>query len=223
MRILDLSHQLRPGKEEYILDIETRQIEELYPQYNRRPGEWYIIQKLTAIAHVGTHIESPFHHRRDGRDISGLDLADLVCQAIVVDFTHKKPNEAISREEMRAACERFDLRGKVFFLHTGRDKFYHDERHSHERQFPAAEAVEWLVEQGISCFAVDATGIEVKGLDHQPNHDCLFAAGIPLVENVTNLDRLSGPEFFTCILPINIVGLESCPVRVIAIEGLRFD
>jgi len=217
MKFLELSHQMEPGKEEYLLDIKTYQIEELYPQYNRRPGDWYILQKLHLNVHVGTHIESPYHHRKDGHDISQLDLNDLIGDAVKLDVRHIEPNTEISKQEIIKLAKPYDLKGKIVFLQTGRDKHYYDET-GHDRQYPSAEAVEWLVEQEISCMGVDATGIEVKGLDHQPNHSTLFAKNIPLVENVKDLDKLKSNEFRVFILPINIKGLESSPVRIIAFE-----
>lgn len=218
MKHIDLSHEMQPGKEEYLLDITTHQIEELYPQYHRRPEDWYILQEVRLNVHVGTHIESPYHHRKDGYDISQLDLNVLIGDAIKLDFRHKKPNEEISKEEIEAASAKYELKEKIVFLQTGRDKFYHDRNLGHDRQYPSIEAVKWLVEQGIKCMGVDATGIEVKGLDYQPNHSTLFASNIPLVENVTNLDKLNGTEFYVYILPLNIRGLESCPVRILAYE-----
>lgn len=219
MKIVELSHQMEPGKEEYLLDISTHQIEELYPQYHRRPQDWYILQTINLNAHVGTHIESPFHHRKDGHDISQIPLDKLIGSAVKLDFTHKKPGEIISRDELAEAAQPYQLRGKIVFVHTGRDKFYHDQFSGHERPYPSPEAIGWLVEEGISCLAIDATGIEVKGLDYQPNHQTLFAANIPLVENVTNLESLRNKEFAVYILPLNVIGLESCPVRIIAVDG----
>jgi arylformamidase len=100
MNIIDLSHQMTPGEEEYLLDIETFNIEELYPQYNRRPQDWYILQKLHLNVHVGTHIESPYHHRKDGKNLSEIPIESLIGSAVCLDFTHKVPNEVISKEEL---------------------------------------------------------------------------------------------------------------------------
>lgn len=216
MKMLDLSHKMTPGKEEYRLDLKTYSIEELLPQYNRRPEDWYILQEVHFNAHVGTHIESPYHHRKDGAKVGEIPLDHLVGSAVCLDFTHIEPNTEISKEEIMKAAEPYDLKGKILFFHLGRDKFYDDPVLGHMRQYPSEEAVHWLVEQGISCMAVDATGIEVKGLNYQPNHTTLFAQNIPLVENVTNLDKLPSPEFGVAILPLNVEGMESCPVRIVA-------
>lgn len=199
------------------VELQTHQIEELYPQYHRRPEDWYILQTVHFNAHVGTHIESPFHHRKDGLNISQIALDTLIGDAVKLDFTHKKPNDVITLEEFQAACNGIDLDGKIVFMHTGRDKFY-NKAGGHDRPYPENTVIQWLLRQKIKCLAIDATGIEVKGLDYQPNHATLFSQNIPLVENVTNLESIEGQLFKVCILPINIEGLESCPVRVVAFQ-----
>ena len=67
-RIVDLSHDLWPGKEEYGLDVESRFVDEVYPQYKRRADVWYILQDIHMSSHVGTHIEFPRHFEPNGLD-----------------------------------------------------------------------------------------------------------------------------------------------------------
>ena len=222
MKIIDLSHKLVPDNEEYKLKLDTYQIEELYPQYHRSPDDWYIVQNVEFIDHVGTHIESPYHHRKDGWDISGIPLTSLVGEGVKLEFTHKKPNERISVEELQKVAGNRIKKGDIVLFHTGRDKFYHNIEESHERPYPTSEAINWLVSRQISCVGIDCTGIEVKGINDQPNHKSLFAENIPLIENVTNLEEITEERFLVVILPVNIAGLESFPVRMIAIEQL-FD
>jgi kynurenine formamidase len=46
----------------------------------------------------------------------------------------------------------------------------------------------------------------------------LLDRGIPLVEQLAHLDQLSRPHFTALVLPIPISGLDSFPVRVVALE-----
>ena len=64
-RIVDLSHEVVPGKEEYKLELETHFVDDLLPYYKgkRDPGDWYIMQEITMWDHVGTHIEAPLRFR----------------------------------------------------------------------------------------------------------------------------------------------------------------
>ena len=70
----------------------------------------------------------------------------------------------------------------------------------------------------IACLGTDGTGLEVPGTDYQPNHIACCKAGIPMVESLTNLDKLGEERHLIIILPLPIVGLDASPVRVVAIK-----
>ena len=46
------------------------------------------------------------------------------------------------------------------------------------------------------------------------------AAGVPFIEVLKNLDELTSDTFFMSFVPLPIAGLDSCPVRAYAIEGM---
>jgi arylformamidase len=215
-RIVDLSHKLYPGKEEYGLEIETFYVQDLYPQYRVRPEDNYVITKVHITPHVGTHIEAPSHYIKGGMDVSELPLELLVGEAIVMDFTSKDKGEAITLKDIQAYHSR--LRPKdIVILKTGRSVHYRTER-AHDRPYLTNEAVKWLVEHGISCLGTDASGIEPPGVDYQINHFTLLSSNIPIIEFMNNLDQLRFDRILLFVLPWNIVGSEASPVRVIAIE-----
>ncbi len=49
-------------------------------------------------------------------------------------------------------------------------------------------------------------------------HHALLAAGIPLLEYVTNMHQLTKPVVQLFALPIKVAGAEAAPARVIALE-----
>jgi len=51
------------------------------------------------------------------------------------------------------------------------------------------------------------------------NHLLLFRAGIPLVENLAHLDKLTQDRVQVFALPVPVKGLDAFPLRVIAIES----
>ena len=215
-RIVDLSHKLCPAKEEYKLEAKRYFVDELYPQYKRRPNDWYIMNEVTFLTHVGTHIEAPYHYLKEGKDISEMPLERLVGEAVVLDFLHKKTNEAIDIKDL----ERYEQKikeGDIVLIKTGLSRFYRTDK-AHDRPYLTNEAVKWLVKKKIHCLGVDCTGIEPKGNDYQVNHETLFKNDIPLIEYLTNLDQLKKERFLIFILPVAIKKIEALPVRVIAIE-----
>ena len=59
----------------------------------RREDVWYIIQEVKMGSHVGTHIEFPYHHLKNGKSAADYPLERLVGDAVVLDLSHKKKNE----------------------------------------------------------------------------------------------------------------------------------
>ena len=72
---------------------------------------------------------------------------------------------------------------------------------------------------GIHTIATDATGLEVRGRDDQPVHVMLFENDVAMVESLTNLDQLKSTRFEILILPLPVEGMDSCPVRALALEN----
>ena len=216
-RLIDLSHDIWPGREEYGLSLESHFVDELYPQYRRRPDLWYVLQTVQMSSHIGTHIEFPRHFDRTGIDAAGFPLERLVGPACVLDFRAKADNEAITLDDLRNQGGLIRT-GDMVFLRTGR-YVHHNTPLAHHRPYLVPEATRWLVEErDVWVVGVDATGIEVKGTDHHPNHTILLKEhGRALIEAVGDLGQLPGPRFWAVVLPLKMHGLDSCPVRLLAI------
>jgi arylformamidase len=99
-------------------------------------------------------------------------------------------------------------------------RFYRTE-HAHDRPFITHEAIRWLIfEKHINLIGSDASGIELKGVPNQPNHQVLMDNGIPIIEFAAHLDQLQRERFTLFVLALAVEGLDSCPVRLVAIEDL---
>lgn len=220
-RIVDLSQLIFSGKEEYRLDLQTRMVDELFPQYHLEEGQWYVMTEVTFWSHVGTHIEAPLHFIENGPDVADLPLEQLIGPAVIVDFTHKQTNEGITLEELQTAG---DIQvGDMVIIKTGRDKLYRTPQ-AHDRPYLTVEAARWLVEdRRVALVGTDASGFEVRGDDTHPNHQMLLSNGIPIIEHMTNLSALTSDRVTMIALPWKVRGLDSCPVRVIAIEDGKDD
>ena len=222
-RIVDLSHVMTPGAEEYGLALESRFVDEVYPQYRRRADVHYILQTIQMSSHVGTHIEFPRHFDPEGLDAASYPLDRLIGPACVLDFRHKADDEAITVEELRA-CGDLVRRGDIVFIRTGRH-VKHNTPSAHGRPYLTPEAVKWLVDtMHVPVVGVDATGIEVKGTDYHPNHTLLLKEhGCALIEAVGDLGQLSHDRFEVWILPLRMRGLDSSPIHLIAVEDIEDD
>ncbi len=221
-RVVDLSHLMVPGKEEYGLELITRNTADIYPQYKVDRGTWYILQSMNMGSHCGTHVEFPYHHNRNGMDAGSFPLDRLIGPCVLFDFTWKKKNEAVTREEIEAA-ETTDTElgirpGDMVMFNFGVSGNYGTDK-GHDRPCITEDAVHWLAdEKKINLIGSDASGIEVKGVVNQPNHQYLMDREIPIIEFANNLDALTKKRFTLFVLALPIKGLDSCPVRLIAVE-----
>lgn len=215
---IELSHVLKPGKEEFELEIETLNIEEVHKRTVRRPDIWYIIQNIKMSSHVGTHVEFPYHHLKTGKSAVDYPLERLLGSAVLLNFSHKKKDEVITKSEIIATG--IDIRkGDIVIIYTGMQEFWNTPR-GHDRPVLSVEATELLViERGIHCIGTDATGLEIRGTDDQPVHQILFSHDVAMIESMANLDKLSGNRFTIITLPLMIEGMDSCPVRIIGYEN----
>lgn len=216
-RIVDLTRVLQPGAEPFKLDVRTFFVDELLPGFHRPKDEWYIMQEWQISSHIGTHVEAPYHHIKTGTDIAGLSIERLMGEAVVLDFRYKEAGEAIERSELQAKAD--DVRkGDIVIIHTGYAKDYG--KPDYDRPYVSLESISWLVERGIACLGIDASGIEKYKAEHQPGHVMLFERGIPIIEELTNLEKVRERRVLFLALPIPVRTADASPVRAIAIEGV---
>jgi len=137
--------------------------------------------------------------------------------AVLLDFSHKQKDEEITRQEIIGTG--LEIRaGDIVLIRTDMHKLWKTPR-GHDRPVLSIEATRYLVQEiGIHCIGTDATGLEVRGRNDQPVHELLFAHDVAMIESLTNLDQLHSSRFEIIVLPLMVEGMDSCPVRVVALE-----
>jgi arylformamidase len=216
--IVELSHRMIPGKENFQLDINVRDVTEYLPNVKHRPEIWYVLTDIKMNSHMGTHIEFPYHHWKEGVTGADFPLSQLIGNAVVLDFSKKKKDEWITLEEVKE-YEGQIQEGDILFIRTDMDQFFREENWADEVHLKE-EALDWLLGFNPKVVGTDATGFEVPGTDYQPNHLKLFSKGIGMIESACNLKAIQGKRPLVFILALPIEGIDACPVRIIGItEG----
>lgn len=210
-RIIDLTHRLLPGEEQYTVELEQR-------GKPRETPTGDIMHDVHMWSHSGTHVEVSLHFYANGKDTSDFPPDTFVGAAIRLDFRHKQTSEPISLQEIQAAG---DIRERdIVILWEGRDRLYRTPQ-SHQRPYLTEEAGRWLIEdRRIKLLGTDSSGFEVRGVDTHPNHHLFFAPGIdvPVVECLRNLGEIPNDRFFFVGLPLPVKGMDASPIRAIALE-----
>jgi arylformamidase len=215
MKIFDLSHPLRPGREARRLEIE--QIDATHITGAEAEKLWYIMHWVCMDNHIGTHMEVPYHALEDGADLAQVPVEQLVGEAVILDLRGYSPRKGIPLEAVqRVAAEAGGVgEGDIVFCMTGWSKYYGSERYM-EPPFLTREAVRWLVSRGIKMLGVDTTGAMDPAFPDRENHLPLFEAGVVYIENLTNLEAVPQSRVTVVALPPAVEGLEALPVRVAA-------
>jgi len=216
-RVIDLTYHLDPEKEQRRLRlIATRTLENSYS------NEY----ALEMHAHIGTHVEVPYHCIKDGKKIDELPPDKFVGEAAVVDLTQKNlEDRAITKSDLMKAG-RHIKKGDIVLLKTGYDDSFpteemQSEEYKSKSPYLTNDAVEWLIQKKIKLLGIDFWSIEEFPIDPkigEPRHITLFKREIPLIHSLVNLTKLETNRVFFAALPLPISGLDSSPVRAVAIE-----
>ena len=179
--------------------------------------EGYNSTRFTMEVHTGTHIDAPLHFIPNGSSIDHIPLNRFYGKAKLLRLTEEPQGQSISKEKLEKQCPPID-EGQILVLDTGVYKFF--EKSDFFERYPifTPAAAQWLVEKKITALATDAPSLDVVGSKDAPIHHIILGAGIPVVENLANLNSLpSNVNFLFIAVPLKLQGREGAPCRAIAI------
>lgn len=227
-RLVDLSHVIREGLVTYPglpAPVFTPHLTREDAVSHYAPGTTFAMDIITMIGNTGTYLDSPFHRYGDGADLAGLDLATLVdLRTEVFRLRDVAPGGEGPREIPASVFTDFgrprDLRGAAVLLDTGWSSLFGTPGYAHGAPFLGEEGVAELIRQGVTLVGIDSLNIDdTESGGERPAHSGLLAAGIHVVEHLTNLDALppSGARFTAA--PPAIEAFGTFPVRAFALIG----
>ena len=167
---------------------------------------------FTFGSHTGTHIDAPNHFLEDGKGIDTNDLQKCVGPCIVFDVTGINHLEIMPSD--------FDT---TVVTAGSRILFKSENSFIDKTQFPqtfvslSLESATVLVEKGAVLVGTDFLGIEKRKNPGHPVHTTLLQAGIVVVEGL-DLSKIPAGEYELVCLPINVIGADGAPARVVLIE-----
>lgn len=198
-------------------------------------GYHYSANRYQAAEHGGTHMDAPIHFFEGGETVEKIPLDKTIGPGIVVDVSAKalKDKDYLVSIEDLIAFE--TLHGpiepqSIVLLRTGYDRFWPSRARylgTAERgqgaiaklHFPGLSpaAAAWLVkERRVRAVGLDTASID-RGLSRLfESHRIFAAAGVPIFENLMQLDQLPAKAFEVIALPMKIEGGSGAPLRVIA-------
>ncbi|CAN5117817.1 cyclase family protein [soil metagenome] len=175
---------------------------------------------MLLFEHVSTHVDAPGHFDKDGMTIDQIPLTQLVVPGHLLDLTHKKPFEGIGPDDFAEAVEKS---GKpiepntIVIANTGQYKTWGKGDFRTARPYITGEGGQWMVDAGATLFGTDLIGIDNPTEMWNPTHTAFLMNGVPMIQQLNNLDALIGLDFLFVALPWQMLGGTASPVRPIAL------
>jgi len=180
-------------------------------------NDGYNLELLFFSSHTGTHIDAPYHFIKNGLKIHQIPLDRLMGKAILIKLKKTK-NEPITKLDIISFEKRNGIisnNSSIFFF-TGWQKNLNKNNYFTENPGLAISAAKYLVLKKINLVGIDSPSIDL-GKDESYNiHHILSKNNILIVENLSNLNKISSNEFNFTILPLKIKNATGSPVRAVA-------
>ena len=211
LRIIDLTKKIEAGK--------MGRRCELRINHSDRTDDYNT--DIDIMSHLGTHVEAPMHWELDWKDVSDLPVSHFMGRCVMLNITDIEPAAKITASHMDKADGGRVKKGDIVLIDTP----YHLPPFSYPkkeiRPYVNGEMGQWLVDKGVKCVGFsDSADIETEVEQFKEFHAVAMKHDICFIEVMENFNKLNKDVFFLSALPLPFKGLDSCPVRVVAIEGL---
>lgn len=201
-RLIDLSHEISsqmpvyPGDEPTNL-VQTRWLEQHHHNNHR----------LVISMHSGTHIDSPMHLLPSDVYVSERPLEPFIGCGCLLDVR----DQPVIR--WRPAYEQQIPLGAAVLLYTGYDQHYGRDAYYTDHPLVEPAFCDGLLQRQIKLLGMDLPSPDQPPF---PVHKRLLAAGVYVLENLTNLGQLLGGSSFELIaFPLKLRA-DSSPTRAVA-------
>jgi len=229
-KIIDLSHKLSSDMPSYP-SLPPFRIENL----KTATKNGTTVKIITSMhTHLGTHIDFPLHVIPGSKSLDDYALDDLSGDGVVIDLTPKSEGEEITEKDLEKYSDHINA-GDIVFMFTGWSRIRgHTSAYLFGWPHVGESAVHYLAKKKIKILGIDGLSVGGWGGKAAPKgpppkiparkiHGMLFNAGILLVEEVANLDKVlmdkKVAKGFFLIAPLLIKGVEASPCRVFFIPS----
>lgn len=188
--------------------------------------------------HSVTHMDAPWHFSPEVKGVKSKTIDKIPLEwcygdGAVLDMTHKKDMELITKEDLQDAVLTSGIKispGTIVLIRTGRDKLIGTKAYIDSGTGVSAEATEWLIDQGVRVMGIDQWGWDLplsyqaerirKGADPETfweGHRVGCRREYCHIEQIVGLEQLPPSGFKIIALPLPIEGCSASPVRLVAV------
>ncbi|MEP3479889.1 MAG: cyclase family protein [Fuerstiella sp.] len=178
---------------------------------------------LHLYSHSGTHMDSQFHFEAGPQTVDQISLNNCIGKAWLIPLDDLPPKTPITTKHLGTLKEQISA-GDALLLRTGWSRHVNDPTYYRDNFQPISpELAEWMVATGIRMVGVEPPSVaDVNDLAAVTLiHNILLSGQVIIVEGLTNLDKVRGPQCLFGALPIKIANGDGAPCRAFAIDGIH--
>lgn len=223
MKVVDLTVQLYDGLTSFpshpkvvVMDHITHDFSK--PRYTP-PCEGYASKIFIMSDHGGTHMDAPYHFFKEGRTVEQIPLEATMGSAVLIDVSHKDPKEPVTRAMAEEAVRQKQLEiqaGDIVLFRCWQGEW--NGPGFHDCKSLDASVGEWVVEKKLKAIGLDLPNADINENMQRTVHLELLSRNILIIENLTNLEKLTKDRFYFIGTPLNFKGMSGSPIRAVAIE-----
>jgi kynurenine formamidase len=177
----------------------------------------YNLELLFLSSHTGTHLDAPYHFAKNGTKIDQISLDRLLGKAILIKL-QKTKNTAITKSDILLFEKnnyKIPNHSSIFF-YTGWQKNLKNNNYFTENPGLDISSAKYLTSKKVNLIGIDSPSIDLGQNTSFNVHNILSKNNILIVENLTNLNKITTREFNFTILPLKLKDATGSPVRAIA-------
>jgi kynurenine formamidase len=182
----------------------------------------YNLELLFLSSHTGTHLDAPYHFAKNGAKIHQIPLDRLLGNGILIKIKKGK-NQVITKNDL-VLFERKNgniQKHSSIIFHTEWQKNLNSDSYFINNPGLSESAAKYLVSKEINLVGIDSPSIDLGINRTFIVHKILAKNNILIVENLTNLNKISSKQFDFVILPLKLKDASGSPVRAIAIQRTK--
>ncbi|APC47844.1 arylformamidase [Virgibacillus halodenitrificans] len=171
------------------------------------------IGRITTSAHIGTHVDAPFHFLNDGKRILDMDIDRYIGPCKVIDVSEFPAiDEAALKSKQLTQAERLLIRTSLP---------NNPERFPDEVPPVTPDGAAYMKKLGVKLVGVDTPSIDPVTSKDLAGHHALHENDIYILENVM-LDHVEEGDYELVALPLPLKEADGSPVRAV-IKPLEGD
>jgi arylformamidase len=181
--------------------------------FDMKDGAAIDVSKLTLVCHVGTHVDTPAHFVRSGKNMDQYPIERWILPAQVVGI---RDSEAVHYAELK----HLDIRqGEALLLKTENSMSGRVASgvFSEKYVYIAPDAADFLVSKKVGLLGIDYASVDSFPLGEAPTHNKLLGADMLLLEGINLKDVPEGRYTLFC-LPLKVNGAEGSPARAVLVR-----